>query len=162
MGRPTKLTDEVQQRVVSALRAGQRLDVAASHAGVAAATVREWVARGRGTDGRRHTARYAAFAEAVERAPASAEMRAVATVLKAGESTLQACAWWLERTRPEHYGRRARVEHSGPEGGPITVYDPARVRESPTIADAARDYLATLGAEAAAERAAGSPPPSDE
>lgn len=51
-----------------------------------------------------------------------------------------AAAWWLERRLPQRYARR--VEHTGPEGGPIPIEDRAR-----GLADALRDFQ--LGADAA-------------
>jgi hypothetical protein len=51
------------------------------------------------------------FAQAVEKAEADAEVRAVATVLKAAQKgTWQAAAWWLERRRPADYGLRGRLD----------------------------------------------------
>ena len=47
MPRPTKLTDDVQFRIVAALRAGNYADAAASSGGIAKATYYDWLTRGR-------------------------------------------------------------------------------------------------------------------
>ncbi|MBW3601072.1 MAG: hypothetical protein KY434_00005 [Actinobacteria bacterium] len=164
MGRPTKLTPELAEPVVSTLRAGAYLVTAAAFASIDESTLHEWLARGRGTHGRRRTARFAEFAESVARARAEAEVRSVDLVVRAGveHGDTASLRWWLERSFPHRWGGRQRVEHSGPEGGPITIYDPSRVRESPAVADAARDYLRALADEAAVERAAGASGSGDE
>jgi hypothetical protein len=57
--------------------------------------------------------------DGVERAKATAEVRAVAQITKAGETHWQANAWYLERTNFEKWGRKDRVQITGPNDGPI-------------------------------------------
>jgi len=45
--RPTKLTADVQARIVQAIEAGNYLDVAARYGGIAPSTLHAWVQRGR-------------------------------------------------------------------------------------------------------------------
>ena len=53
------------------------------------------------------------FRAAVERAENVAEARATSLVLKtAYEGTWTAAAWWLERRRPDDYGKRIAVDVS--------------------------------------------------
>ena len=59
------------------------------------------------------------FREAVERARAEAVARNVALVQKAADDSWQAAAWWLERSRPDQYGRRTNL--AGASGGAIEV-----------------------------------------
>lgn len=165
MGRNTVLTDEVQERILNAVRGGNWLDTAAGYAGVSPSSLHEWLARGRnvnrGTTGhdepqpcpacgaegedpcltatgkkasRPHTVRldrpggptetdlrYAAFAEEVEKARAQSEVRALTHIQQAAlDGTWQAAAWFLERSHPQRWGRR-RMEHVGPDGGPVQV-----------------------------------------
>jgi len=55
------------------------------------------------------------------RARALAEIDAVTLIVEAGHKHWRAAAWFLERSFPEHYGNRRRLEHVGAEGGPITL-----------------------------------------
>lgn len=52
---------------------------------------------------------------------AKAIQKALTNINRAGMDPAhwQANAWYLERVEPEFFGRKQRVEHSGPGGGPI-------------------------------------------
>lgn len=53
------------------------------------------------------------FSDAVEKAENTAEARATTLVVKAAyEGQWTAAAWWLERRRPDQYGRRLAVDVS--------------------------------------------------
>jgi hypothetical protein len=83
-GRPTRLTQEVQDEIVGYVREGNFLNVAAQLAGYPAATVREWLYRGRGTDRDRPDSEpYASFAAAIEKAQAEAERERIARISQA-------------------------------------------------------------------------------
>lgn len=102
MGRPTKLDADRQTKVCEALALGVSIEAAAAHAGLSAACVHEWMARGR--KGERL---YAEFLEAATRARDAAEVRFAAVVAKAAkEGSESAARWWLERRRPETWGRK--------------------------------------------------------
>jgi transposase len=118
MGRPTKLTEDAQERIISALKAGNYMDTAAQYAGVDESTLHRWIARGKEED----SGLYYEFRKAVEKARAEAEARNVHLIQTAAQGgTWQAAAWFLERSHPGKWGRREKVEHSGPDGGPITL-----------------------------------------
>jgi transposase len=102
MARPTKLDADRQAKVCEALALGVSIEAAAAHAGLSAACVHEWMARGR--KGERL---YAEFLEATTRARDAAEVRFAAVVAKAAkEGSESAARWWLERRRPETWGRK--------------------------------------------------------
>lgn len=102
MGRPTKLDADRQAKVCEALALGVSIEAAAAHAGLSAACVHEWMARGR--KGERL---YTEFLEATTRARDAAEVRYAAVVAKAAkEGSESAARWWLERRRPETWGRK--------------------------------------------------------
>jgi hypothetical protein len=135
MGRPTKLTAGVQQQICQAVALGVSPTSAGAYLGIGKAVILEWLARGHGQDPhRRQTPLYAAFAEAVEKARASDELRRMGRLEQAarggqvlsekivhyadGRTVTErqytrpewtADAWVLERTRPEQYGRRDRL-----------------------------------------------------
>jgi transposase len=120
MGRPTKLTPEVQDKIVAALRAGNYQETAAMYAGVEARTFYRWMVRGE-SDGVEDES-YRQFRHAVEKAKADAEVRDIALIDKAAhDGSWQAAAWKLERKFPQKWGRVNRTEISGPEGKPVEV-----------------------------------------
>lgn len=135
MARPTTLTPAIAQAVVTAVKAGATVVTAAQYAGIAKATVLAWLQRGEGTHrSRGQTKLYVDFVDAIRKAQAEDEIRRLARIEQAGrggavlsEKTLtyrdgrvlverhyaqpawQADAWYLERTRPDQYGRRDRM-----------------------------------------------------
>jgi hypothetical protein len=52
---------------------------------------------------------------------AQAETWHVQNIRNHAEGDWKASAWWLERARPESFGKQSRVEHTGRGGGPIQV-----------------------------------------
>ena len=127
-GRPTKLTAEVQEQIVTAVQNGAYLETAAAYAGVSKQALFKWLKRGR----EQKRGLYRNFVDAVEKAMADAELRDLALISRAAagvpikktktikrangtiettveESTQvswQAAAWRLERRFPDRYGRR--------------------------------------------------------
>jgi transposase len=105
-GRPTKLTPEVQKRIIDALRAGNYVETAAAYAGIGRQTLYDWLHRG----AKEGKGAYHEFHEAVEKALAESEVRDVALIAKAAEAQWQAAAWRLERRAPERWGKRVTVD----------------------------------------------------
>lgn len=94
-GRPTKLTDEIQEKILAAARGHQRVEVAAELAGITRQTFYNWLriaARanahlakgGSKSDLTSNECRYVEFSEALTQALAAAEGKAVHHVLAAG------------------------------------------------------------------------------
>jgi hypothetical protein len=120
MGRPTKLTPEVQDKIVAAIRAGNYQETAASYAGISEKTFYEWMNRGLSDDP--SESHFGEFREAVEKAKAAAEVRDVILIDKAAQDgSWQAAAWKLERKFPNKWGRVQRTEITGADGGAIKV-----------------------------------------
>jgi len=118
MSRQTKLTPEVQDKIVSALRAGNYQETAANFAGISKPTFYGWMQRGRTEP----DSIYSVFLDAVEKAKAEAEVRDVTLIDKAArDGSWQAAAWKLERKFPNKWGRVNRTEISGPDGAPVKV-----------------------------------------
>lgn len=129
-GRPTLLTDELEQRIVNVVKSGAYLDDAAAYAGIARSTLFQWLATGKQADTKHangheltdHEQRCRAFMDAVETARAEAGLRNLALIQTAAqEGAWQAAAWYLERTNPKKWGRHDTVELTGADGGPIVV-----------------------------------------
>lgn len=59
------------------------------------------------------------FSEAIKKAEMACKQRNIARIQNASKKNWQAAAWWLERKYPEEFAIRQKLEHSGPNGGPI-------------------------------------------
>ena len=107
-GRPTKLTPELQEKIVTAVRGGNYIETAAAYAGVSKDTLYAWLKRGaRATH---PNSPYRRFSDAIEKALAEAEMRDVLIIGKAAEEQWQAAAWRLERKFADRWGRQVQVK----------------------------------------------------
>lgn len=118
-GRPPgsglKLTPEVESEICKALEIAVPLKYAAEAAGIAESTVHEWLERGE-----KGEEPFATFAVAVSRARAKAVRNLSAKALGGGPGSSQA-TWFLERRFRQEYGPVQKLEHSGPDGGPMQV-----------------------------------------
>ena len=121
------LTDEVRELIVRHLESGSSLEVAARAAGVARRTLQRWLAAGEEAEaaaevGSKLSARERAYLELREAAGvarARAQVRALATIQKAGlDGSWQAAAWFLERVFPEEFSAR-RQREKGAGGRPL-------------------------------------------
>ena len=109
MGRPTKLTEDIQQVVIGAIQLGMYQEQAALMAGISRTSFFRWMDNGTKTG--KQYARYRDFRDAVEKARAEAEARKLRSIHIAADSgTWQAAAWWLERSFPNRWGRRDKME----------------------------------------------------
>lgn len=119
-GRPTKLTPEVQHRIVQAIQAGNYMETAAAYAGINKSTLYLWLKRGAREKERleknsrarmrKSEAPFVEFSNAIQKALAEAEMRDVMLIGKAAAEQWQAAAWRLERKFPQRWGRRVAIE----------------------------------------------------
>lgn len=118
MGRKSKLTKSVQDRVILALKGGNYFNTACRYAGISPATGYDWMARGESESPRRcKSAMYVAFAEAVRAAEAETEVRMVAQWQQKMPDDWRAIQTFLERRYPADWGRKE--QHMGEGGGPI-------------------------------------------
>ena len=106
MGRESKLTPEVKEKILSALRAGNYANVAAEYAGISETTFYRWLRKGR--EAKRGI--YREFFAAVQRAEREAEVRAVAILQRHMDDNWQAAMTYLERKFPERWGRRDHLK----------------------------------------------------
>lgn len=126
IGRPSKLTPELQERLVALIRAGNYVETAVLLVGLSKQTFYEWLRKGR----EQKRGKYAAFADAIERAAAEADERDLRRIDEAADKGIwQAAAWRLERRRPDQFGR----------GGQAPPVDPAA---TPTIPDEVYEEIA--------------------
>lgn len=106
-----KLTDEITEKVCSALRAGNYFDAACKYAGITERTGYNWLAKGRAAKSGQHFQ----FVQAVEKASGDAEVGTLAVLKQAMPKSWQAAAWWLERRFPKKWGRRTFTTVEGLE-----------------------------------------------
>ena len=133
MGRRSTLAENPEkiESLLNYLRLGMYQNQAAAMAGIAESTFHYWKVQGEKAEARTEedqelTAQEELeleFLEGVKKARADAEALHLANIRKAGEDTRtwQASAWWLERSFPERWGRKDRVEVTGKDEGPLIV-----------------------------------------
>ncbi len=112
-GRPTSLTPEVQDAIVTSIRAGNYRATAAASAGVHRNSITNWQERGESGE-----EPYAGFLCAIEKAEAEAESSLLAEIRGAqpsvtgegghGADLWQAKAWMMERRWPKRWAQRVR------------------------------------------------------
>ena len=105
MGRPSKLTPEVQEKICQAIRAGNYYEAASDYAGIDYSTFRRWMVKGEKAE----SGKYHEFCKAIKRAEHEAEVRLVAMWQKHMPDNWQAIATFLERRWPDRWGRRMDV-----------------------------------------------------
>lgn len=108
-GRPPRLTKDVHEAIIRALRVGAYRCHAAQAAGVDSSTLEKWLALGRAGD-----RRYAQLAADVDREQAADAIRLVSIVTRAALGQVpgdyRAACWALERKFPRLFGRAATME----------------------------------------------------
>lgn len=142
-GRPTKLTPEVHEKIVTAVRAGNYVETAAAYAGVHPTTVFRWL---READEPGASRAVREFRYAVDSARAESEVRVVGQIQRVimgghvlAETTRTLPDGTVETERkyappdgrvalefaarafPDRWARRAALEVTGQGGGPVQV-----------------------------------------
>ena len=117
MGKPTKLTPEIQTKVAGYVNAGAPIPMACTAAGLSWNTAKEWLARGRRGE-QPYDEFVAAMAEAKARWVAGSTMR----ITKASQKDWKAAAWLLERRAPKHFAPKVIAERTQ---APRDVPDPS-------------------------------------
>ena len=101
-GPKTKLTEEVRQRIIGALRTGNYRLTACAWAGVSYRAFAEWMQRGKEHPDTEH----GEFRRAVMEAEKAAEIRAVGLVMRAAEHDPEHAEWWLTHRYPERWSEK--------------------------------------------------------
>jgi transposase len=124
VGRKTGLTDEIADRLVQLLQAGNYLETALAAAGVARSTFYDWMDRGDPDGTAAADEPFRAFRERVDHARAEGEARNVALVARAAATDWKAAAWMLERQFPERWSRtQQRPADTPPPAAPTSSPD---------------------------------------
>lgn len=109
-GRPTKLTEEVETKIVAAIRGGNYIETAAAFAGIDKVTFYDWMKQGAAGK----SPEMVKFSNSVKKALAESEVIPLSRISEAGKSSWQAEAWRLERRFPERWAKK-------PEGQQVTI-----------------------------------------
>jgi transposase-like protein len=126
-GRPTKLTDDIQKRIVDAIMRGAYIETAAQANGINKSTFYDWlktgrrlldlVEKGETISGKKNLA-LMEFSNAVEKAIGASELKDVGVIDTAGNNGVwQAAAWRLERKHHVRWGRKLALTDA--DGGSI-------------------------------------------
>lgn len=106
MARPTKLTPEVEEKFLNAVRTGNYLEVAAAYAGIAKPTLFAWMRRGRSSS----RGLYHDFVEKLDKANAAAEAVAVSNLMRHGRDDYRAITFFLERRFNDRWGQKSQMK----------------------------------------------------
>lgn len=101
MARKNGYRPEIANQIIQVLSAGTTIKDACAYVGISQDTYERWCKK------------YADFAESATRARSMGRVEAVGIIRKAiGKGDTQAAQWYLERTDPEHWGKRTyhRIE----------------------------------------------------
>lgn len=131
-GRPTKLDDEVAEKIVNALRSGAYRKVAAVWAGISARTLREWMVEGK----EKPSSAYGVFRRKVLAAETAAEIQVGSTAfMAAANDPAYALAYMRVRWR-KRWSPAEKVELTGKGGAalippvdPMSLLDKLRKME---------------------------------
>lgn len=103
-GRPSKLTEEVKQKLTEALENGNSLEPSCAYAGISYQTFRNWLERGE-SEGK---GEYFEFFEEVQRAIATAEIKLVAKINQ--DKDWKSAAWILERRHSDRWAANQKIK----------------------------------------------------
>jgi transposase-like protein len=102
----SKYSKDVSEKICALVSQGNYQKVAAACVGISEDTFYKWIKR------------YPEFAESLKKADALAEAKRVQTILKAGNESWQAAAWYLERKHADRWGRQDRADQTDDETPP--------------------------------------------
>jgi hypothetical protein len=106
MARPTKLTPELRERLLTLLRASVPLSTAAPILGISRKTLANWVKRAATEE----TGKFHDLGLDIEQAQAQARLPYITAIAKSGRTNTKDAKWMLERSDPEHWERKRPVE----------------------------------------------------
>lgn len=128
MARPTKLTPDVQKRLVDAVQYGATYEFACLYGGIGYSTFREWMLHGESDEADGRDTPFTEFLEAIKRAEGTAVVKWLLLIETAAEEHWQAAAWKLERRYPAVFGRKV-LDISGLEQPIPTDRDASKLED---------------------------------
>jgi len=136
IGRPSKLTRELEERLLTSLRSTGNLKLACAYVGISYNTVDAWVKRGRGKiAGRPPTPEYVKFARLVDENKAAAQIYATANLLALSSKSPRAAVNYLDVYGDEEWKgpRREIREGSDLPALPSPTAPPTAINVTPTV-----------------------------
>jgi transposase len=177
VGRPSKLTKSVRDKLTEAIELGCTLEDACNYAGITYRTFRNWALRAeQEKQAENYTGEFFQFFQAIKYAEGKMVVRCQAKIERAATmGDWHAAAWKLERRYPDRYGRTVQ-DHQ--VTGHLKVHHGNLVQSilsNPTAAKSAVDLVAALAGsgysqddpggdrlgDESGEMAIGSPPEAD-
>lgn len=107
MARKSKYSETLQQQICAYIASGATNEDACRLVGIAESSFYGWIKR------------YPEFSQSIKRATVQFKRTHLSKI--ASDESWQASAWLLERRFPDEYGRRAPVEVTGKDGGPVKL-----------------------------------------
>ena len=101
-----KLTDQLCDEICNDIKAGVPIDHASIAHGITRATFYNWFDKGKEAK----SGKFRKFYDKIQEAKSVAITLRARRIYKAGETSWQADAWWLERVDPTNFGRKDRHE----------------------------------------------------
>jgi len=106
----------LQARLVEAVEKGNYVCTACDLVGISTPTYYDWKMRGdKGEEP------FSSFLSAIKEAEAKAEDNALQVIQGANKDSWQSAAWYLERRKPDRWGKKERIEHSGNKEKPVAL-----------------------------------------
>jgi hypothetical protein len=137
-GRPSKLTAETVEKLLSAIRAGNVLKIAAAYAGIGERTLHTWMQKGAAA----RSGEYRQFRQQVLEAEVGAEVLLVATIRAQASTNPSAARFILQQRHPERWRRKDGAEERPPaieEPDRRRMTDAERIEEAHAALDLARE-----------------------
>jgi len=110
IGRPTKLTPELQERICKYIADGNYITTSCQACGISFQVYRDWLARAETGE-----KLYVDFADATKKAEAECQAKLAKYVTDAAPKSWQAAMTMLERRWPEQYARMDRASYGNVE-----------------------------------------------
>ena len=118
MARPSKLTPEVEKKLIDAIRIGNYYEAACAYVGIHYTTFYRWMEKGE----KAKSGKYCEFCKAIKQAEAEAEARIVALWQRNIPEDWRAAQAFLERRYPERWGKKeTHVFEGGDKDKPIIL-----------------------------------------
>ena len=103
MPRPSKLTNEIQQKIGDGISLGLTYALAANSAGLTYQTFNQWMSKGK----TEKSGKYYQFAQYIKKRNAEGALKLLERLNEAVDAgNCQVCMWILDRRFPEEFGRR--------------------------------------------------------
>ena len=101
-----KLTDKLCDEICNDIKAGVPIKHASISHGITERTFYNWFEKGKEAK----SGKFRKFYDKIQEAKSVAITLRARRIYKAGETSWQADAWWLERVDPDNFGRKDRHE----------------------------------------------------